>query len=388
MSICSGITYDAGDDRITVDFVLEDVKGDSFSDPYTFQDIYDTDVANGWGVFKKYGNVYISDASIWIEGSDTFVEDSNFVLSFQGDFIDSYILNISAENVKLDGCSLGGGFSSILDSKYFKISGNVDFNYVTFNEIRGIFIYKGTFNYCSIFDSIYAFMLYGGSVSNLFILSCTNGIRIIGYDFLENIQIYTAAYGFFLERSFTASGIQMGGNAYDFRFYMNSNEVFNLVNSIVDIDSFRILIYESCNQTLNLKSIFKVNISGGDGGIATLYDQFGNQVATQTLSGEWELADKVLYTKRYIETDGTGIVENTKTVYEPFTLTVEKPGYQTLEIPNIYATIDGIGTLSPTVVEGKMVLVEVTGENLQHFITEDKLTHEITEDKLTHEITD
>jgi len=85
---------------------------------------------------------------------------------------------------------------------------------------------------------------------------------------------------------------------------------------------------------------------------------------------------------------GSQFVENTKTVYEPLKLVVEKSGYQTLEIPNIYCTIDGIGTLSPTVVEGKMVLVEVTGENLQHFITEDVLEHVITEDKLTHEITD
>jgi hypothetical protein len=84
-------------------------------------------------------------------------------------------------------------------------------------------------------------------------------------------------------------------------------------------------------------------------------------------------------------------VENTKTVYEPFRLAVEKTGYQTLEIPNIYATVEENGsrkgTLSPTVVEGKMELIKYQDREITGQITKDKeLTGEIEVIELTGQI--
>ena len=118
-----------------------------------------------------------------------------------------------------------------------------------------------------------------------------------------------------------------------------------------------------------------------------IYDKNDNLVSEEILSSN-EIPERWINYAMWKGVSDGDTIEVTEEIYEPFKFKVEKTGYQTLEIPNIYCTIDGIGTLSPTVVEGKMVLVEVTGENLQHFITEDVLEHVITEDKLTHEITD
>jgi len=397
--ICSGITYDAGDNRITMRYSVDDGDyGASFNDPYSIiQDIYDTDQHNGWGVFQKYGNTGISNASIYIEGSDTFVQDGGFVLIYQGDSVPSYVFQVlDGANVKIEFSNerVGIFVNDTGDPRYIIFDGNyfldgiclIKFNSVAFKVDEGIV--KNLFS-----NDNNLYILSSTSFENITVNKGNPGLEIRGTpSSAVNIQFLNCDVALQFWKSSIMENIKIRNCSAHYRpIFYKKDQIQVLIDSVFDIDSYEIAgwgILDAVYLELQVKSTFKINISGGDGATATLYDQFDTQIVTQVLSGEWALTDPVLYAKRYMKADGTQVVENTKTVYEPFTLTVEKSGYETLEIPNIYATIDGIGTLSPTVVEGKMVLVEVTGENLQHFITEDVLEHVITEDKLTHEITD
>jgi len=137
--------------------------------------------------------------------------------------------------------------------------------------------------------------------------------------------------------SFDMSNLQIVNCTIDLQLKPNdSGRLVNLTDSQIDITKINKSIFAGDNDiTLNLLSTFKINITNGDGGAATLYDKDGNVVATQTLSGEWEVAGKVLYYKRYYETSGGVEVEDTITEYYPFSLVVTKVGKQTLTVPGI-----------------------------------------------------
>jgi hypothetical protein len=393
MAVCTGITYNATDDRITIQFVSGDVKGNSFNDPYTLQDIYDTDQDNGWGVFQKYGNVYISDASLYIEGSDTYFGNTEKeVLIFQGSIDDYYTLTILTANIQLE------SFYMFMDPSVLYGGGRIVSNNISIKD--GFFFFKkpvflegGSYENVKLRSNKYI----GDDGANTFnhvITQATYGLYIRGDSsgsIYGNIKIINSNYGIRLDANYgLIDQIQMNNvnivNSEKNDIWLrpkNSGNNVGFIDSNINIDSVLIIASYTGNFALNFKSTFKINIADGDGGTATLYDQFGSQVATQTLSGQWALADPVLYAKRYVETDGSSVVENTKTVYEPFKLVVKKDGYDTLEIPNITVTAG-----EETNVYGEMVRTEVQGENLTHELVEETIEHNITEDTLEHNISE
>ena len=103
MAIVQGITYNSTDNIITVQFVDGAIKGDSFNDPYTFQDIYDTDQDNGWGVFHQpYSDAYTPDVEINVQGSDTYIKIENISITWMGSINNTVLFKIDiGANVKL-----------------------------------------------------------------------------------------------------------------------------------------------------------------------------------------------------------------------------------------------------------------------------------------------
>jgi len=90
-NICySSITYDSGSNTIII--VGDSVCGNSSSNPCTFEDIYQADVSNGWGVVSKQGNnqyefrckLQIGDGT-----NETWLVDANKMIShtIDDDFI-------------------------------------------------------------------------------------------------------------------------------------------------------------------------------------------------------------------------------------------------------------------------------------------------------------
>jgi hypothetical protein len=344
--------------RITITYESGDPKGDSFDNPYTMQDIYDANIAGGWGVVQKIGNVYIFEASLYIEGSDTYFKDGGFGLYFNANSInDRVVFNLYMCYSYIERCSVQ---IQNLTNEYFDFqTDKAEFYRINFPYNTTVVFYGPVAKGCFFRDCFIT--------KNLTIDSCIfineerDALNVRGTpDSTKNCIVRDSKYALHLRRGpAILKNIILINNTFDF-WFISTNDTYDIIDSKVNIDKHAIRPDFDGYTILNLKSIFRIYINQAANATAKLYDQHGTLIEEGTLDGDgkWNLADPVTYASRYVETDGSQVVENTKTVYEPFKLVVEKTGYKTLEIPNIYATVEENGsrkgTLSPTVVEGKM----------------------------------
>ena len=376
--------------RITLDYVDGDPFG-NIADPFTYQRVVDAIISNGWvGLYAQKGDTIIfEDISIYIQGSETAFVDSEKNITYTGNPDDGnvYRVNFDVAKHELDECSIKG-----MSSNHINI-------HLTSSIITNSIIYQ--------FDLMFIYGRYENCwIKNADYITLENSNQFIECE-LKNIGTLGIKYNTILEQTRVIDSIFRPDSRYEFDIELNKiyvisdNRLFNIrigdktsvfktTDSKLSLDDYLITAIYSGSGTLTiiLQKTFNVNIQNSAAGILTIKDKNGNEVYSEVLTSDQMTEQKIEYDKLYLENNDGELTAEERTKKEPFTLTVEKTGYQTLEIPNIYCTIDGVGTLSSTVVEGGMVLVEVTGENLQHFITEDVLEHVITEDKLTHEITD
>jgi len=400
MAVCSGITYDSGNNIITVEFVSGDVHGDSFNNPYTFQDIYDTDQDEGWGVFSKYGNTHISNAAIYINGVDTYFVDGAFLLTFEGHISENYLF-ISEGNTKIEDSSRepaiikvgvvttdGFGTRALCDNIFYSKN-------IQFVDFGFLYMYAGTYDNIVINGANNQIR---GSViiRNIFMPKGATGLSILSQpDTLENINIIENNRGLDLYKGATIEGINLKDCDNDFRFRTGNTFDIYLVNSRGDITSYDIQGTSTGIMTLSLQNRFQIYIENAANASATLKDQNGNEIISGTLDseGKWLLTDPVTWVQRYLETSGGELVENQLNYYEPFTLEVKKAGYQDLTIPNIYSSIydsekdKRIGSLEDTVVEGQMAKPQYINSTIHGKITTPVIEGTIDKQKVKGSIT-
>ncbi|MFP4017969.1 MAG: hypothetical protein ACLFUH_01860, partial [Bacteroidales bacterium] len=153
------------------------------------------------------------------------------------------------------------------------------------------------------------------------------------------------------------------GNDYDYAFSIivdNDPQILAFDNAKTR-DSYKITGNRGDSYvSISLRKDIRLKIENGENASFQLLDKDSNIVKEDILDNNGEFSYKLVYTKIYVDSDGSEITTDEKTTYEPFTLKVSKAGMQDLEIPGIYATVeqeDGsrVGTLSPTVVERQMV---------------------------------
>jgi len=395
--ICAGITK-AGD-NVTVEYVAGDAgHGNGWGDPYRYLDIFDTAISNGWlpvpsvqiGTdFRHYffpwritiqgADTYFlwQEEGVMIETAETYafyVEGANFRANISAYKKPHNIITTSNQKSILFDNSVSGlseiedtGFSGLL---YFRAAGDV------------------TLTRCYSIGCSYPYLSnnVGVSLDDLIISRGVYGLTPVNNFVSANrIKIQNCDYGIFAGRgSFDMSNLRIVNCIFDILLRPNAaGVVVNLTDSQIDVSSMTKNTYAGNNDvTLNLKSTFKINITNGDGGTATLYDQFGNVVATQTLSGEWEVAGKVLYYKRYYEvTDGVESADEI-TEYFPFSLVVTKAGKQTLTVPGINIEAGEITHVRA----GMIDVLEYTEALIEGTIDEENFDFEFKEEEFTFEL--
>ncbi len=402
MAVCSGIKYVADFNTITINHESGDVKGDTYDNGYNRQDIYDTDQANGWGVFSKYGNkTYISNASIQSgrNNINTYFYDNEggslvFIGSFDGRYLfynEGYMkLKYITIRTEILGIRLSTQYSQecICDSiilngfEYLEIAGSVFKNYEFQNcKYNNFFDNSDLENGKHIGGKNYGNRAYSitGNPENL------SNIQLVNY----TIGLYLPLFVF--SGTSTIESLNIIDCTYDIYYNLKDKiGTVNCVNSRFDITNENIIgTFEGAIATLNLQNRFQIYIENAANASATLKDKDGNTIISGTLdaNGEWLLTDPVTWVQRYLETADGELVENQLNYFEPFTLEVKKAGLQDLIIPNIYCSIydsekgKRIGSLEDTVVEGQMV-----GKNYRTGIIEGEIQHEIIESEITHTI--
>ena len=395
MAVCAGITYDAEDEIITVSYDEADGNhGSTNGNEYNFEDIYDTDQDNSWGVFSKVSNVYTSNAAILFTGTSTHFKETNYttviwngtiaetnllksilvsVLEFHNcTFIDNTGMyttmhlrypNDGGTRKTMDNCSIFGFY--ILNLDYIDIK-NTGFINTTVSYF-GNYGTEITFENCTMVGCSWGFMgnpYQAGAVKNIQVIDGSFGIYVNIENFtLRDIKVINCSYDYYIRGS-------------------GSGKVTNLINPEIDVDNYGISGPWDFDIIVNLQTEFVVNIENGDGGTATIYDKDDNEVASTILSGEWT-PSATTYVQRDIELVDNEVIKNDKNEYEPFTLEVTKSGYQELEITGITVTAG-----DKTSVFAKMKTPTYISDDLTATITEENITSSITEDSITAEVND
>lgn len=345
--VCAGITYDSVNNRLYVKYNAADgTRGASFTDPYTLTDIYDTDVANGWGkMTNPIPRTYYCKSKIYIENEDTYFQINSERLLFDATGL-SYRLGIwtySNSNFKcisnlyeMSYISVVYGSSQRIDLLLF--GGDAHFENTVLSYLWSIINYTYTYmhNVIVYYCVVANLPGYNGNLEadNITLIKSALQSRS---DFISNnnIQIIDTGYGLYVYSgaTWTLYNLKVLDCSIDITVYINNYGNDNvLVDSNVDLTKRNVSGGTGSKNLFN-KSNFCIDITDGDGGVATLYDKDNNVVATQTLSGVWNVL--VTFEKLECEMLDGVVTKNTLTSYEPFTLRVTKPGYQDLEIPGI-----------------------------------------------------
>jgi len=357
MAICNGIYL--LNNYIYVEYKWADVtKGASFTEPYTWADIYDTAVDGGWnsGVIEKttiYGSVnfYLCKRQIVLRKgqADTYFYMKNDVVFFD-EIPTTSIFGCTNAYFKAD--STGTIYSQFISrlNKPFSLNaqsgGYIELN----NFIINVFGIHSTYGRAGVSALKYKNVhIIGGQNNNVYsycdwedVTVSKNTYAILPFgDFNSNVRTkaMSCSYGVLV-------GYIMEINMQNFVAISCTNDLALIprykgtVGNFTDCQIAKNKIRKTAsNYTGNLSaeanfiSTFNINIENGDGGIATLYDKDGCIVDSSTLNGQW--STPILYYKAYYEHIDGSTVDDTNTTYEPFTLKVHKVGYMDLEITDI-----------------------------------------------------
>jgi hypothetical protein len=175
------------------------------------------------------------------------------------------------------------------------------------------------------------------------IIDCQRGL-LVGYNSVDqniyNLQVIGGTYNIFILA--TQSTLRQT----------------NLIDCLIDVE--RIAVQSgSLNRLcrLNLKTTMTILIKEGAGATAKLYDKNGDLHENMTI--EESTTKEVTFYTRYVKYTSPEITDEL-TIFEPFTLTISKPGFQDLTIPNITIT-PGV----PTIIRGELVKTIFVDRHIQ-----------------------
>ena len=326
---------------IRIAYVDGDPKGDSAANPYTLDDIYDADVAGGWGFVTKSGYDFIIDGRCLRNSFDTYVLFSYNTLTLKN---------------SPNGCSL-----------YFR-SGYLTSNYSTIHCASHKTIILG------VGSTINTGFLSGAGM-NLFgtLNGCSLGyfqyITVYGTGVMNDIMYYYARYGIVPYSSFTNNNVKVlnASNSCIYTWNMLYDTTLNnfkndsgrgiyyglfrpstltLIDCEVDPAIYTISTSWNGEQWANHQTTFTWKV--GDGISIILKDKDDNIILNKNVDNDD--TDIVTFVNLHITkvAGETGSADVTN--FYPFTLTLSKKGYQDLTISDINITRG-----QPTVIRGEMV---------------------------------
>ena len=366
MAVCAGITYNATTHIITVAYVAADgTKGASFTNPYTFQDVYDTDVANGWGECSKQFKQFVVPPIVISGGSLTYFADSDKSI-----FIKRIADGTGSENsfegrdytyIRLGSSSTNKGIEIIFQYRgRFVFSGVAN---VLIWDITNRGSYDNNFGAAEIHEGLITDGLYnitpysaGGKLykcvisGNPYPLSLRNDIYLEDC-FIRNIGANTV-FAFQptsdIITTIRRTKIENTGGPVGY-IYVRSNSILNLVDC--NLMGRRFLWFASGTKTLELylKTVFKATLKNAESGQLQIKANDGTILFEETLTSDSMTSSEVVY-ERYVGEAISSVLNLTTNIYSPLRLEVIKIGYDTLVIPDIYIT-EGL----PTTVYGEMI---------------------------------
>ena len=344
--VSASITYDSGTNTITV-------TGYNESTPCTFNDIYNADVAGGWGVVTMQGdNQFCFSCKLVIgDGSTTtwFVDKAKQIYFVDGLGGGSPVTVIDIKDyahVRWGECldatkKLGANGISVLfteptdlyriDAHYTSWSGSVEYygcQFVSNGRRHFLTAPPGTKAYhCTV--NRFSFGGMGASYVDIYALTiansdsyalsrCTGDLDLITA--FKNEYALSSAY----DIQSTIKNVVAKSNTYLFRAYKTSVDNY-LVN--VDADAWTFNWYSTTGGAVyrqyefDLKVIDKNNtpISGAT---VKIWDKDGNLVTNETTDANGEIPTQTLNYGYYTQANG-----DTPTMQTPHTILINKTGY-------------------------------------------------------------
>jgi len=355
--ICTGITYDSDYNRIKVQYNGTDgTKGASFSNPYTFEDIYDTAIYNNWTGITKFENVYTFD-NITIQSTDTntYIADNYITHIAKGDVqTEQYKLRFFNCNIKFEGCTFDH-----LCTTPTRITANKnehEFIGCIFKNYMYLAVYCNMFN-CFLDNVNYPYCRYGTYWKNTNFVNCTV-LWTYGISTIENINIIDGTYGVFLDGQYANTDVYEFNNIkiincnYDVwvrcRVY-SPTFIFN--NSDIDFNSMFVQIstddYGIQRVTGILRTTFITYIEQNEYNLK-IYDKDDNLIVDEENINEYN--ENIDYDMFYKETQDGTLIGDVREIYQPFKLIITKEDYSDLIIPDIYVTPG-----QPTIIRGGLL---------------------------------
>ena len=334
------ITYDSGTNTITI-------VGFNESSPCTFEDIYQADVANGWGVVSKFGNnVYRFECALQIgDGSTpTYFADTNKIIDIH------YISGTSYSNWYIKSYATAT-FGKLDDEEEKRTSRGCVFFYSASDSIfrwlgdwgGNLYLYSTT-----IYASKTEFWL-GRATKRIW--NCLFTRRVLVYDCspdiyrvtvsatpvpfsdtagsLEDVVIYSPYvaiegwYGSLNNKKFR--GIKAIHNVYAVRMWYFSGN-FYLIDS--EFDNWKFDWRSSSGKvyrqyTFNLKVMSEGGSPVSDAKVS-VYDKDGNLIFEETTDVNGQIPEKIITRGYYNPSYGSTLVD-----FSPHTLVIEREGYET-----------------------------------------------------------
>lgn len=388
---------------ITISYSAGDAKGDSISNPYRLQDIYDADVSNGWGIVEKMGSAYrINGRGLQI-GLST-ITPTSFLMNIEILIIENSPLRSFLHN----------GHNGRIEIKYSTI--------YNLNSAKVFHMTRGNtlIEYSHIYSNYSNYLNFGGYSADLpFVFQksfITNNQIIFVFDNLKFIDMTLAKGGHgitpfnpFVENTrtklidyasalYTAyipttpstfrnlQGVNLTNGMYWRNYVAQPNAVVNFIDCDFDITKNVGYTNIDGNQYANHISTFKWYFSEDNTNLV-LYDKDDNIVLSKEVNNSDY--DEIKFADVHFQVTGNVLTALDIVYYQPFKLVASKDGYDDLIISDIYVTAG-----QPTIIRGELVETEppiyyqqeLNGQIISDTISGDILTNNISGDVISDKI--
>jgi len=333
------ITYNSSTNTIIVTGYTEE-------SPCTFEDIYQADVSNGWGVVNKQGdNQYLFDCRLQIgDGvNETWFADSLKQITFtatstsgsnqklfdikENAYFRLGVCTSDEDKTTEDGCSL-----SYLgtDNPFFIYSDvPVEIYSCIFSSPNGYAQIRTLSSNSKIYNTIFNKGIYLSNAKGIFHniviqhspYGITNPTIEEGSD---KIRIEDVSFGFFIKEGGIFRNIEILQSSYDIRVFFLSVDSY-LINikcgwNIQWLGSSTGKLYRQ--YTFNLKVIDKAGNPISNAKVR-MYDKDGNLVFEETTDANGQIPEQIITRGYYDQAHGNELVD-----FAPLTLEIQKQGYQ------------------------------------------------------------
>jgi hypothetical protein len=362
--ICTGITYyDTTNIGILVQYHSSDGNKGLYTsnDPYTLQDIYDTDIANNWGFVEKVNNSYYSTAFIRIQGNNTYFQSTGETLEINNLYVYNFwcnfpqLINIYNSVIKLSNKNRYVHISSKGSIKNSVISGERVYcsfggRYIVPDDkliVDGLLFNK-------------PFSIYSNEnvdFKNMTIHNATYPIVPNNNTTYENIILIEPHTALYTQRLSSNSEvtirnckfIDITSRSVLFSFSNDYNILLNVIDGTLDWTEYQLYL-GSGDMIINYKTTFNAVIGNGSGSTLILYDKDDNILYDEVLVSENMTEQEITYVNHDVAMDDSVVTKDELSVLHPFKLIISKNGYENLIISNIYVTPG-----QPTIIRGTLL---------------------------------